>query len=238
MYEGELARAGFISRDNRFAATVVLDGREVTAHVPNSGRMAELLVPGADSLLSRRESPGRKTDWDLVAMRAPNGWVSVDSRVPNQIFAEAVGTGIIPELDGYRLLRAEVPWGSSRFDFLLEGPNGEALVEVKGCTLVRDDGLALFPDAPTTRGARHMRELTEARDQNIECFAVIIIQRGDGRLFAPNDNTDRTFGDALREAASAGVRVLAYSTSVSPQGVEIGARVPVDLEACLREVAS
>ncbi len=236
-FEGDVREAEFLSRENRFAATVRLDGIEEHVHVPNTGRMRELLVPGALVLLSDRGHPGRRTRWDLVAVRKGTTWVSVDSHLPNRILGQALATGAIPELAHYSSVRPEHTRGRSRFDFFLEGASGSALVEVKGCTLVREDGLALFPDAPTTRGARHVRELGEARAEGLDAYVVIIVQRSDGRLFSPNDATDRAFGDALREAAGAGVKVIAYATDVSTEGVELLGPVDVDLRAALEEVA-
>jgi sugar fermentation stimulation protein len=236
-FEGVVREAAFISRENRFATTVRLDGEEEHVHVPNTGRMHELLVPGARALLADRGHPGRRTRWDLVAVRKGATWVSVDSHLPNRILGEALEAGAIPELAHYPSARPEHTRGRSRFDFLLEGSSGSALVEVKGCTLVRDDGLALFPDAPTARGARHVRELGEALAEGLDAYVVIIVQRSDGRLFSPNDVTDRAFGDALREAAGAGVHVIAYATEVSKEGVELLGPLGVDLEAVLGEVA-
>jgi sugar fermentation stimulation protein A len=181
--------------------------------------------------------PTRKTAFDLVAVKAPGVTVSVDSRVPNTLVSEGLSSGSIPGLEGYRELRREHRWNGSRFDFLLEGPNGEALAEVKGCTLVEDDGLALFPDAPTERGARHVRELTTAVDGGTDAFVVVVVQRDDGRLFAPNDRTDPAFGTALRKAAEAGVTVLAMSSEVTREGVYLTTPVPVDLDTQGRSMA-
>jgi sugar fermentation stimulation protein A len=195
--------------------------------------MQELLLPASTVLLVEGSNPDRRTDYDLVAVQTPSGLVSVDSRVPNAVVAEALDAGAIPDLAGFYDVRREVPWGSSRIDFLLEGPEGRALVEVKGCTLVEPGGLALFPDAPTARGARHVRELAQALEGGVSSFVVIIIQRGDGRVFAPNDRTDPAFGDALREASVRGVGVMAFTTRVTREGVDLMDPIPVDLEATM-----
>jgi sugar fermentation stimulation protein A len=237
-YKGELVEAKFLTRENRFVADVLIDGFLDRAHVPNSGRMRELLTRENTMLLRRRSNPKRKTKWDLVAVETPTVTVSVDSRVPNRVVAEALEQDTIPELARFDKVRPELQWGSSRLDFLLSGDSGDALVEVKGCTLVLDGGLALFPDAPTSRGARHVRELAMARREGFDSFLLVIVQRPDGRVFAPNDMTDRAFGDALREAASEGVEVLAYSTDVTRGGVDLSHRIPVDLEAALEVVPS
>ncbi|MCK5251505.1 MAG: DNA/RNA nuclease SfsA [Thermoplasmata archaeon] len=236
-YQQPLVEAEFLDRENRFAAKVILDGKEERVHVPNTGRMKELLLPGANVLLLGSDSPDRRTRYDLVAVETPDVSVSVDSRVPNAVLSEALAAGAIPEFSDYDIVRPEYTWGSSRFDFLLENDDGKALVEVKGCTLVQDDGLALFPDAPTQRGARHVRELTRAATEGFDTYVVVIVQRSDGRVFAPNDRTDRAFGDAIREAQEAGVRVMAYGTRVTREGVDLEGPLDVDLMAALEVVS-
>lgn len=230
-YGTELVEGLFVARENRFAATVDLGGRLERVHVPNSGRMRELLIPGAKVMLLPAEGPDRRTAHDLVAVEATGGLVSVDSRVPNAVVAESLVAGTVPGLEGYDRVVREHTWGDSRFDFLLGGPDGDALVEVKGCTLVEEGGLALFPDAPTTRGARHVRELAAAVDEGMRAVLLVVVQRSDGRVFAPNDRTDPEFGDALRTSAAAGVEVKAHLTEVTREGVELGASIPVDLTA-------
>jgi len=232
-YATELLEAGFVARENRFAATVELDGRLELVHVPNSGRMRELLLPGASVLLLPAEGTTRRTSHDLVAVETPGGLVSVDSRVPNAVVAESLEEGGIPALGEYHRVVREHAWGGSRFDFLLGGHQGEALVEVKGCTLVDEGGLALFPDAPTSRGARHVRELADAVARGMRAVVLVVVQRGDGRVFAPNDGTDPAFGDALRASAASGVEVMAYLTDVTREGVDLGEEIPVDLTAAL-----
>jgi sugar fermentation stimulation protein A len=231
MYGSPLVDAMFIVRENRFAALVDLDGTRERVHVPNSGRMHELLLPGANVLLHPSTASGRRTAFDLVAVDSPVARVSVDSRVPNAVVAEALATGTLDGIDGYDRVHPERRWGTSRFDFHLEGPSGEALVEVKGCTLVEEGGLALFPDAPTIRGSRHVRELAEAVDAGLDAYVVIVVQRDDGRVFAPNDRTDPSFGEALRQASSRGVKVMAFLTDVTRDGVTLGRSIPVDLSA-------
>lgn len=228
-YLSPLVEARFISRDNRFAATVSVDGREERVHVPNTGRMWELLLPGAPVLLHPVSSPGRRTAYDLVAVETPETRVSVDSRVPNAVVAEALEDRALPGVKGYEGIRPEAPWGSSRFDFHLEGPGGEALVEVKGCTLVEEGGRALFPDAPTVRGARHVEELAKAARAGMGAYVVVVVQRDDGVTFSPNDRTDPAFGAALRNAAASGVEVMALLTEVTRAGVDLAGAIPVDL---------
>jgi sugar fermentation stimulation protein A len=233
-YGSDLVEGKFISRENRFAALVMIDGDREWVHVPNSGRMRELLFPGADVLLHESSSTARQTAYDLVAVETQDVLVSVDSRVPNTVIAEGLTSGTIPGLEAYGEFKREHTRGDSRFDFLLQGSRGEALLEVKGCTLVEGDGLALFPDAPTQRGARHVRGLARAVGEGLEAYVVVVVQRGDGEVFSPNDRTDPAFGDALREASASGVSVLALGTEVTREGVFLGPPVPVDLEAARR----
>ncbi len=236
-YHQPLVEAEFLVRENRFAAKVILDGGQERVHVPNTGRMRELLLPGAVVLLLGSDNPDRRTRYDLVLVETPDVSVSVDSRVPNAIISEALAAGAIPEFTDYDNVRPEYTWGGSRFDFLLESDDGKAVVEVKGCTLVKDDGLALFPDAPTERGARHVRELARATKEGFDTYVVVVVQRSDGRVFAPNDRTDRAFGDALREAQEAGVGVMALGTRVTREGVDLTGPLDVDLEAALEVVS-
>ncbi len=237
-FERPLVEADFVRRENRFAAEVTVGGSTERAFVPNTARMEELLRPEHPVLLAERGHPGRATRWDLVAVELPHTRVSIDARVPNVVVGEALRAGGIGQLRGYDTVRPEVAWGTSRFDFALSNGAREALVEVKSCTLVDGQGRALFPDAPTVRGARHVGELARAVSEGMEAAVVIVVQRSDGRLFAPNDRTDPAFGDALRTAAREGVQVVARRAEVTRQGVDLAGPVPVDLEALLPEVKS
>jgi sugar fermentation stimulation protein A len=235
-FERPLVEALFVRRENRFAAEVKVDGSTERAFIPNTARMEELLRPEHPVLLVERGHPGRATRWDLVAVELPHTLVAIDARVPNIVVGDALRAGEISQLRGYDSVRPEVTWGNSRFDFNLSNGTREALVEVKSCTLVDGQGRALFPDAPTVRGARHVSELSRAVSEGIGAAVVIVVQRSDGRLFAPNDRTDPAFGDALRAAAKAGVEVVVRRTEVTRRGVDLAGPVPVDLEALLPEV--
>lgn len=219
----------FLERLNRFAARVELVGRGgCRVFVPNSGRLGELLVPGARVILIPREGPGRLTAFDLSMVYHGKTLVSVDARLPSRLVEVAVEAGLLPELAGYRELRREVRWGKSRLDFQLEGPGGACLVEVKSVTLVRD-GRACFPDAPTSRGTRHLEELAVARRKGCRAVVLFVVQRPDAGAFSPNDSTDPAFGRALREAVAAGVEAYAYTCRVTPRRVTLGRRIPVEL---------
>lgn len=229
--------AVFLSRPNRFIARVELDGREETVHVKNTGRCRELLIPGRTVWLEKSANPARKTGYDLVAVDKDGLLINMDAQAPNQVFAEWARAGGF--VDGLTLLRPETIWGSSRFDFYWEaerpGRDGSeqalarGFVEVKGCTL-EEDGLAMFPDAPTQRGVKHLHELAAAQGEGYECTVCIIIQMKGCRLFCPNERTHPEFGAALREAAAAGVRVLAMDCRVTPDSLTVDQPVSVALK--------
>ena len=219
--------ARFLARPNRFVARVERQGAEETVHVKNTGRCRELLVPGATVYLTRGDTPHRKTQYDLVAVEKGPLLVNLDSEAPNRVFAEWARAGRFrPELT---LLRPETTWGNSRFDFYWEGTGGrKGFVEVKGVTL-EEGGHARFPDAPTLRGVKHLEELARCREQGYEAAVCFVLQMGGMVDFAPNDATHPAFGDALRRAAGAGVRVLAVECDVTPDTLAIRGPVPVRL---------
>jgi sugar fermentation stimulation protein A len=226
--EHPLLTARFITRENRFRARVRLGGEEVAAHVPNSGRLSELFRLDRQVLLAEAKAPHRVTDYDLLMVSLPDTLVSIDARLPNRLFHEAVQRGALPEFAGLSLIRPEVSYGDSRLDFSLESEDDgdPCLVEVKSVTLVQA-GIARFPDAVTQRGRRHLRELERASRQGKRAAAVFVIQRDDARAFAPHDESDPAFGGVLREVASHGVEVYAYTCQVTPGEVVMRQRVPV-----------
>ena len=219
--------ARFVARPNRFVAQVLLDGQPETVHVKNTGRCRELLVPGATVYLAGGDNPHRKTRYDLIAAEKGPLLVNLDSQAPNKVFGEWAQAGHFrPDLT---LLRPETVWGNSRFDFYWEAGARRGFVEVKGCTL-EEDGLAMFPDAPTQRGVKHLHELAAAQGEGYECTVCIIIQMKGCRLFCPNERTHPEFGAALREAAAAGVRVLAMDCRVTPDSLTVDQPVAVTLK--------
>lgn len=224
----DIIEAVFKRRLNKYLALVEIGGAEQFCFVPNPGRMEELLVAGAPALLNRKSTAKRKTSWDLVCLMCDGHWVSMDSRLPNKLFLDALLRGDIEELKGHWDVRSEYRFGDSRFDFLLQAGWRKVLAEVKSCTLVVS-GAALFPDAPTKRGHRHLRELVHSIKAGFEPYMFFIIQRNDAMVFSPNDKTDRAFGDALRQAQACGVRIAAYKSIVSRSDVQISRRVPVEL---------
>ena len=220
----EVVKATFLARPNRFIAHVELDGKLEICHVKNTGRCRELLVPGAEVWLERVQNPGRKTAWDLIAVRKGERLINMDAQAPNKVFAE-----FAPRFaPGLTAIRPEYSYGASRLDFCLESPEGPHLVEVKGVTL-EENGHTRFPDAPTERGIKHLRELMRAVAEGHRASAVFVIQMENVIDFAPNDMTHPAFGAALREASAAGVQVAAFNCRVTPDSLEILGRVPVVL---------
>ncbi len=229
-FSSPLVSARFLRRLNRFACEVELSGGAAPAHLANSGRLGELLTAGRRVYLAPRPSAHRKTRYDLVLARAGRSLVSLDARLPNALVAEAFEAGLIGELSAYVSYRREVPFDGVRLDFSFTGPAGErCLVEVKSVTLL-EGGLALFPDAPTARGARHLEVLSRAvRSRKAEALVLFVVQRPDARAFGPNEAADPRFGDALLSAASRGVKVAAYGCRVSTRGVSLSGPLPVEL---------
>jgi sugar fermentation stimulation protein A len=218
-----------LARDNRFRVTVLADMREVWAHLPNSGRLAELLVPGRRVVLAERKGGQRKTGYDLSLVEIEGRWVSLDARLPNALVREALTQERLSNLAGYPTIRREVPFGRSRLDFLLEAPDKPAcLLEVKSVTLVVE-GLGCFPDAVTTRGRRHLKELTSAVGEGHRAAVVFVVQRDDAVGFRPHHESDPDFGQALRDAWQQGVEVYAYGCRVEPGCVQIEHPLPVHL---------
>ena len=210
--------AVFLSRPNRFVAEVELEGKQETVHVKNTGRCRELLLPGARVILSAGEGSGRKTAWDLVTVWKPGlGWVNIDSQAPNRVVREWLDRGGIP---GLTCIRPEYPYGASRVDFCLEQGEKRILLEVKGCTLERS-GVGWFPDAPTLRGAKHLRELAAARQEGWDCILAFVIALPGVRQVLPNRETDPDFARALEEAERTGVAVLQLPCAVGPDSLTI-----------------
>ena len=212
MTYSNISGAVFVDRPNRFIAHVELDGHLQVCHVKNTGRCRELLVPGARVLVQRIDKPGRKTDLDLIGVWKGQRLINMDAAAPNRVFAEwALAGGFLP---GLTLLKAEAVHGDSRFDFYLEAGPRRGFVEVKGVTL-EEDGVVRFPDAPTERGVKHLRGLERCVQEGYQAWAVFVIQMEGVRHFSPNWATHPQFGQALIQAQSAGVRLLAMDCHVT-----------------------
>lgn len=218
----------FLDRPNRFIANVEIEGRPEVCHVKNTGRCRELLLPGARVLVQKKTTPGRKTGYDLIAVRKGGRLVNIDSAAPNRVFAEWVrGGGLFQNVT---LFRPEARFGDSRFDFYVEADGRRAFVEVKGVTL-EEAGVARFPDAPTVRGVKHLRGLAACVKAGYGAWAVFIVQMKGVSYFEPNRETHPAFGDALLAAERAGVNLLALDCRVTETGITAADPVPVITQA-------
>ena len=215
----------FLSRPNRFIAHVEIGGREEVVHVKNTGRCRELLPSGAKVWCQRSDNPNRKTKYDLITVQKGERLINMDSQAPNIAAGEWLRAGGLGEIEN---LKAETVHGDSRFDFSFDLDGRRCFLEVKGVTL-ENDGVCAFPDAPTERGTKHLRGLTEAAREGYGAFVLFVIQMSDVKYLHPNDGTDPAFGAALREAAEAGVTVLAMDCAVTEDSMEIRLPVPVKL---------
>ncbi len=202
----------FIERSNRFLSHVKIDGKTEKVHVHDPGRLKELLYEGNRVLLKKVDSSKRKTKWDLLAAFYKNTPVFVNSMYHSRIAREIITKNLIPLLGNYDNLRSEVKLNHSRIDFLIEKSNKKIWVEVKGCTLcengVCENGVALFPDAPTKRGARHINSLLEVKDKLNEICLLILIFRSDAKIFSPNEKTDPLFSETFKKAVKNGLKVF------------------------------
>lgn len=224
MEYGHIEKGIFLARPNRFIAHVELGGQTAVCHVKNTGRCRELLVPGRTVYLERSENPARKTKYDLVAVDRDGLLVNMDSQAPNRVFGEWAAGNFLP---GITEVKPEQRFGDSRFDFCITAGGQIHFVEVKGVTLFRDAG-AFFPDAPTQRGVKHLRELVRVRESGCGAAVCFIVQAAGIAFLSPNDETHPAFGEALRSAAAAGVGIFAYDCRVWETGLAI--RGPVEIK--------
>ena len=220
-----MVQGRFLARPNRFIAHVEIDGKKEICHVKNTGRCAELLTPRAVVWCQKAANPTRKTKFDLIAVQKGERLINMDSQAPNAAAKEwllAGGLGEITEL------RAEVTHGDSRFDFAFQKDGKQCYLEVKGVTL-EHDGVCAFPDAPTLRGAKHLRGLQTAVSEGCGAYVLFVIQMPDVKYLHPNDVTDPAFAQALRDASQSGVNALAMDCAVTPDTMTIRQPVPVKL---------
>ena len=227
-----IRKAEFLSRPNRFIARVLIDGKEETVHVKNTGRCRELLTEGCTVYLEESDNTARKTRFDLVTVEklrqgALPMLVNMDSQMPNAAAEEWMKKGEL--FSEQAVIRREYTYGDSRFDFRIEDGGKVSFLEVKGVTL-ENGGIVLFPDAPTERGVKHIHELIRAKSEGFGAYILFVIQMKEVTEFRPNDAMHREFGDALREAEKAGVRLLAYDCIVTPDSMTIDRPVTIRTE--------
>ena len=226
----KVVKGVFKERPNRFIAKVLLDGIEEIVHVKNTGRCKEVLIENADVYLFVSDNPLRKTKYDLIAVekKTENGvlLINMDSQAPNDMVAEWLpNSGMFSK---NAIIKREVTFGKSRFDFYVEDADKKAFIEVKGVTL-ENNGVAFFPDAPTERGVKHINELCSCIEKGYSAFILFVIQMSGVKLFKPNEITHKAFGDALRNAEKSGVKILAYDSKVEKDTVIINNPVKIEL---------
>ncbi len=220
----ERTRTGiFRSRPNRFIAVVEVDGVDTVCHVKNTGRCKELLVPGCTVVLQAAANPDRKTPYDVIAVYKGDRLINMDSQAPNTVAAEYLAARF-PDA----AIRREVRYGDSRLDFAMVRNEENWFIEVKGCTL-EVDNVGFFPDAPTDRGVKHLQHLTRAVQEGYKAAVLFVIQMEGITAIRPNDITHPAFGDALRQAAAAGVEMWAVDCAVTPSTLTRRHPVPVEL---------
>ena len=211
-YQENIVAGKFLARPNRFIAHIEIDGNMEVCHVKNTGRCKELLQPGATVYCADCLSPARKTRYDLIAVEKGDRIINMDSQAPNVAVGQWLRLGGLGQVEN---IKPETTFGDSRFDFSFIKEGKLCFLEVKGVTL-ENDGICAFPDAPTVRGAKHLRELTRLYKEGYGAYVLFVIQMQDVKYLHPNDATDPEFGKALREAAHAGVGILAYDCTVTP----------------------
>lgn len=216
----------FISRPNRFIAKVNIDGEEQTVHVKNTGRCRELLKENAVVFLEKSNNPNRKTQYDLISVYKGDILINMDSQSPNKVVGEWLAEGGF--LKNPTLIKPEATYGNSRFDFYLENNSEKAYIEVKGVNL-EVDGTAQFPDAPTERGRKHLRELIKAKQNGYRTAAVFVIQMKGCKCFEPNDKTDPAFAQELKRAVENGVEIIALDCKVTQNSIKIDTEIKINI---------
>lgn len=224
----EIILGAFIKRVNRFIAYVLVEGKEQVVHVKNTGRCKELLLPGSIVVLEKAKNPLRKTAFSLVAVYKGDLLINMDSQAPNQVVYEALVSGKIREIGTVISAKREVQFGKSRFDLAFETDAGKGWIEVKGVTL-ENEGVAMFPDAPTLRGTKHILEMVNAVKKGDKGYLFFLIQMKGVHYFTPNREMDPHFAEALSYAWQEGVEILCYDSLVTENGLEIGAPVKIKI---------
>lgn len=224
----EIKRGKFVQRANRFIAEVVVDGSIEQVHVKNTGRLRELLRPGATVLLEKAKRANRKTKYSLIAVYKNRLLVNIDSLAPNQVVLEALAAGKIKEIGFVDKIKKEVTFHSSRFDLYYEKGEEKGFVEVKGVTL-EENGVAMFPDAPTKRGTKHLLELMDAVEKGYTGTVLFLLQMKQCYMFTPNEQMDEEFTETLVQAMKRNVRILAYDTVVKENELTFDQPIPIQL---------
>lgn len=228
-FDYDLYAGTFLKRPNRFLAHLEIGGKEVEAHVPDPGRLKELLLPDVEVLVRYNPSPNRKTDWTLTLVKKGDVWVCINTAIPNDFVNRLLQGQHLPEFSRFNHVQPEAAYENSRFDFYMQNEESEYWLEVKSVSLV-NNGIGLFPDAPTTRGTRHLDHLIDIRKNGIEAGVLFMVQRSDARQFAPNWITDPDFSATLKKAHGFGVDITVYTSEVEKEGIALGKRIEIDLD--------
>lgn len=224
--ENPIIKGKFVKRINRFLAYVEIDGEIILTHVPNTGRCKELFVPGATVVLEKREGKERKTLYELEFVYKGSRLISIDSQVPNKVVLDNILRGRLKQFHGYDLIEKEKTYENSKFDIKLSKKDEVFFIEVKGVTL-EEDGVVMFPDAPTERGAKHMLELKKVKESGMRAAVIFLVQMDDVLYFTPNVKTDKKFASALNDAVDAGVEAYAFCCDVKENFVDIKREVEI-----------
>ena len=214
----------FKNRPNRFIANVIINGKEETVHVKNTGRCKELLIEGVTVILEKSNNTNRKTKYSLISVYKGEKLINMDSQSPNSVFAEALIDGKIKEIGSVDFLKREVKYNNSRFDIYYEKNNKKGFIEVKGVTL-EENGVVMFPDAPTERGTKHILELIEAKKEGYDVGIAFVVQMKDVKYFTPNKERDKKFYDALYKAYKEGVNIYVYDCIVTENSITLDKKV-------------
>lgn len=222
MNYNNIVKGEFVDRPNRFIANVVINGKIEVCHVKNTGRCKELLMKGATVYLQKSDNPNRKTQYDLIAVQKGDGLINIDSQIVNYVALK-----YLPQLfDNIVYVKPECKYGNSRFDIYVETVTDKIFVEVKGVTL-ENDGIARFPDAPTERGVKHLKELQKAVAEGYKAFVVFVVQMDNVLFFEPNKVTHPEFAETLKEVSEDGVNILSFQCKVTPESIKIKNQIPV-----------
>jgi len=229
MEYNKIIEGTFLKRPNRFIAQVLIDEKEETVHVKNTGRCRELLLPGAKVILEDcSNNPNRKTRYSLIAVWKKDMLVNMDSQVPNAVVFEAITKKKIMVLEDLTHLKREVTFGKSRYDMYFETQDHKGFIEVKGVTL-ENDGMCMFPDAPTERGTKHVLEMIEAVKEGYRGIIFFLVQMKGPKMFRLNSHMDKAFADAVKLASESGVEILVYDSIVKDNSISLGKSVKIDL---------
>lgn len=221
-----LTEAVFIERPNRFLVKVDIGGKPAYAHLHDPGRLRELLFPGAKLFLQKADNPERKTKWDIILAKKGPVYVAVYSTLVNTLAKKLFAEQAFPGFKSWKLERSEPPFGNGRFDFELAKGKKKMLVEVKSVSLV-ENGIAMFPDAPTERGSRHLRELADAISKGYKAAVIFIVTRNDAGLFMPFARRDPRFAEALRLVAGKGIKIYCFKCDVDRKTIALDSKIPI-----------